>query len=177
MQENLNVGTLVTGLTEQTSNAIIEKYCYDDTEANCTSDGGLYQWNEAMQYETTPPIQGICPAGWHIPTDAELHTLDDLYDGGTCDSTRLGWGCDPTAARLSTFTVDGDNSSGFTALFAGIRSSEGLYTARGINANFLSSSEYNSTGVRYRHVSEDWSEVYCGYNEKTDGISVRCLKD
>src|SRR5680860_1027903 len=50
---NLNVGTMITGVTAQTNNAILEKYCYSNTESNCTTYGGLYQWNEAMQYVTT----------------------------------------------------------------------------------------------------------------------------
>src|SRR3989344_1739551 len=61
-------------------NASSEKYCYSDTESNCTSDGGLYQWGEAMQYAAScngtgegseacaTPVQGICPTSWHIPT-------------------------------------------------------------------------------------------------------------
>ncbi|PIU75308.1 MAG: hypothetical protein COS76_01505, partial [Candidatus Portnoybacteria bacterium CG06_land_8_20_14_3_00_39_12] len=39
-------------------------------------DGGLYQWNQAMCGSTTEGAQGICPAGWHIATDAEWCTLE-----------------------------------------------------------------------------------------------------
>jgi len=68
----------------------IEKYCYGDDEANCTTDGGFYQWDEAMQYTETEGTQGICPADWHIPTDAEQNTLDQYLtvEGGTCDADR-----------------------------------------------------------------------------------------
>ena len=71
MAENMNIGTRINGSGDQTNNGTIEKYCYDDNEANCDTNGGLYQWNEMMQYTTMEGAQGICPAGWHIATDAE----------------------------------------------------------------------------------------------------------
>src|SRR3989344_806977 len=73
MAEYINVGTLTAGANNMSDNASIEKYCYSDTESNCTSDGGLYQWDEAMQYAAScngtgegseacaTPVQGICP--------------------------------------------------------------------------------------------------------------------
>jgi len=66
-QENLNVGTRINGSSNQTDNGEIEKYCYNNLDANCVTYGGLYQWDEAMQYVTTAGTQGICPDGWHIP--------------------------------------------------------------------------------------------------------------
>jgi uncharacterized protein (TIGR02145 family) len=71
LKENLDVGTQINGSLEQTNNSLIEKYCYGDLAANCTTYGGLYQWNEAMQYVTTPGTQGICPIGWHLPTQTD----------------------------------------------------------------------------------------------------------
>ncbi|MDK2899323.1 MAG: hypothetical protein PWQ10_510, partial [Patescibacteria group bacterium] len=52
-KKNLNVGTKIAGTTEQTNNSTIEKYCYNNDEANCTTYGALYQWDEAMQYTNT----------------------------------------------------------------------------------------------------------------------------
>ena len=52
-KENLDVGTMVPGISNQTNNSVIEKYCYNDNETNCQLFGGLYQWDEAMQYVTT----------------------------------------------------------------------------------------------------------------------------
>src|ERR1035437_4695141 len=86
LKENLDVGTRINGSLEQTNNSTIEKYCYNDDPANCTTNGGLYQWAEAVQYmngatNTSSPspaftgnIQGICPTGWHLPTNAEYST-------------------------------------------------------------------------------------------------------
>ena len=79
MRENLNVGTKITSCTngyagvcttggdtvqdQGTSCSSIQKYCYSDNEANCTTYGGLYQWNQAMCGSTTEGAQGICPTG------------------------------------------------------------------------------------------------------------------
>ncbi|MBK7631804.1 MAG: hypothetical protein IPJ23_14080 [Ignavibacteriales bacterium] len=69
MKENLNVGTMIQGNSNQSNNGVKEKYCYNNDTANCSIYGGLYQWNEAMQYVTTEGARGICPEGW-IPTRA-----------------------------------------------------------------------------------------------------------
>jgi len=53
------------------NNSVIEKYCYNNEEDSCTKYGGLYQWDEMMQYTTEQGVRGICPAGWHLPTDEE----------------------------------------------------------------------------------------------------------
>jgi hypothetical protein len=52
-----------------TNNAIIEKYCYDNSDANCVTYEGFYQWNELMQYVTTDGAQGLYPSEWHVATD------------------------------------------------------------------------------------------------------------
>ena len=55
LKENLNVGTKINSSTagqQQTANGTIEKYCYNNDENNCDIYGGLYEWNEAMQYVT-----------------------------------------------------------------------------------------------------------------------------
>lgn len=61
MAENLNIGTMINGSSDQTDNATIEKYCYNNKTANCDTYGGLYQWTEMMQYVMTEGAQGICP--------------------------------------------------------------------------------------------------------------------
>jgi uncharacterized protein (TIGR02145 family) len=79
MQKNLNYGTSLQGTTEQTDNCINEKYCYNDNASNCTLYGGLYQWDELMAYNSTPGAQGLCPPGWHVPTQSEWNTLFTFY--------------------------------------------------------------------------------------------------
>jgi hypothetical protein len=87
MAENLNIGTWISLVDDQTDNDIIEKYCYDDDPYFCDIYGGLYQWNEAMQYVTTEGTQGICPTDWHLPTDEEWTTLTDFLGGSSVRTT------------------------------------------------------------------------------------------
>ncbi|MCX6266050.1 MAG: hypothetical protein NTW16_01645, partial [Bacteroidetes bacterium] len=81
LKENLNIGTRIDGSQGQTNNAVVEKYCYDDIESNCSLYGALYLWNEMMQYTTSEGVQGICPIDWHIPTDVEW-TAATTFLGG-----------------------------------------------------------------------------------------------
>jgi len=78
MQENLNIGVKTDGA--QTNNGVFEKSCYANLESNCDTYGGLYQWNELMQYIDIPGGQGLCPGGWHVPTDDEWDTLEAVSD-------------------------------------------------------------------------------------------------
>lgn len=73
---NLNVGTMIAGSTSPTNDSVIEKYCYGNIEANCTTYGGLYNWNEAMNYVVNDGAQGICPAGSRIPSDDDWKLLE-----------------------------------------------------------------------------------------------------
>jgi len=80
--KNLNCGTMISNTVEQTNNATVEKWCYNNDEANCTTYGGYYEWWEMMNYDsTTTPKKGICPSGWHIPSLDEWYTLINYEKG------------------------------------------------------------------------------------------------
>ena len=176
--ENLNVGTEISGVTEPTSgDAIIQKWCYGDLTSNCDTYGGFYNWNEMMDYTTAEGAQGICPSGWHIPTDAEQHTLDDYLATGACNPDRFVWDCDPAGTLMSDYTLNGINASGFSALLAGYRGTDGSFYYQGTYTNFWSSSENTSVYGRLRILSSTNSMVFRYSYGKTDGFSVRCLQD
>ena len=173
MKENLNVGTKVTGVTTQTDNALIEKYCYDDNDSICITDGGLYLWDEAMQYVTTVGTQGICPSGWHIPTDAEQYTLEKYFATGTCDATRNSpWDCDPAGTALKV-----GGSSGFEGIIAGYRDTNGGISARGTFTYFWSSTNNGVSASWGRSLFSSWTTVQRGAYSNAYGFSVRCLYD
>jgi uncharacterized protein (TIGR02145 family) len=168
LKENLDVGTKINGGVNQTNNSTIEKYCYNDNAPNCTTYGGLYQWNEAMQYDTTSGAKGICPTGWHIPTYAEFQTLATTVGNNGNALKAVGQG-----AGNGT----GTNTSGFSALLAGYRYNSGFdylvsYTW------FWSSTEYNALFAYYMCLYNGDSGIYfsSSYN-KTSGFSIRCVKD
>lgn len=88
--ENLNYGTYHSGATEQDNDSKVEKYCYNNNEANCDIYGGLYYWTEMMDLpfncvldleadtckaKMTPNRQGICPNGWHVPDTTDFMIL------------------------------------------------------------------------------------------------------
>jgi len=105
MAENLNTGNKIPHNTNQRNNGIPEKYYANDDEELGKNYGGLYQWGESMKYQPSDAgiigtTQGICPAGWHIPTINEF------------DSLRIGH----VAGNL---WADRGNETGFSALPAG----------------------------------------------------------
>ncbi len=82
MAANLNYGTRGNMPNPQSDNCLVEKYCLNDQESNCNSYGAFYQWDELMRYEPGfPGRQGICPPGWHVPTNDEWEVLFDHYGG------------------------------------------------------------------------------------------------
>jgi len=113
-----------------------------------TNEGLLYQWSAAMNGDTQEGARGICPSGWHIPTDAEWHTLEDYFDSATCNGGRAGWGCTPAGTDLKS-----GGSSGFDGLLAGYWS-DGSYGGRGSYAYLWSSTPDGGTAwTRTLHVS------------------------
>ncbi len=175
LKENLDVGDMINSTNggtnsdgEQTNNSIIEKYCYGDNTANCDTYGGLYQLDEAMQYSTTPGAQGICPSGWHLPTLAELQTLGDAVGGSGNALKSVGQGSGGGA---------GTNTSGFSALLAGIRNTTGSFTDLVTGAFFWSSTEVFSVNSEAMLLFNGNDNITFGPDEKVFGLSMRCLKD
>lgn len=175
MAQNLNIGTRIDGTSNQTDNSTIEKYCYADNTLNCATYGGLYQWNEMMQYSTTPGIQGICPTGWHLPTDAEWTTLT-TYLGG--ESVAGGKMKETGTTHWASPNTGATNTIGFTALPGGNRHSSGAFNSISYQAHWWSSTEYSiTTSVWYRTLTYVNTNVSRASLHKDYGCSVRCLKD
>ena len=100
MAENLNIGDTIHGTSDANDNGTIEKYCYNDDLSNCDTYGGLYQWDEMMQYQPSDSgnlgtTQGICPDGWHVPTNSEWDELAEQISndngGYTIDEYNSWW--------------------------------------------------------------------------------------
>ena len=164
----------IIGSANQTNNGIIEKYCYNNDDANCAIYGGLYQWDEAMQYVTTEGTQGICPIGWHLPTDAEW-TLLTIFLGG--ESIAGGKMKEAGTAHWYAPNTGATNSSGFTALGSGYRNNSGNFYNLKYDEIFWSSSQADATTAWYRYLVYNY-ESEGRYNDyKTNGISCRCVKD
>jgi len=160
---------------------------------NLTSDqrsklGFLYTWaavvgesnatnaqNRTTNY--TAPRQGICPNGWHVPTDEEWTVLIDYLGGhekaGTKMKTPTGWYKDKNYAA-------GNNSSGFSVLPAGYDLGTSIGTDKdpatygiGFDANFWSA----SANAWYRGFTCNSAEIKRWPYAKFTYFSVRCVKN
>jgi len=177
LTENLNVGTMINGINNQTDNGIIEKYCYQDNPTNCDNYGGLYLWDEMTQYVSDTATKGICPDGWFIPSDEDWKILE-----GNADS-QYGVG-DPVWDGIGWRGFDaGDNlkqggSTGFECLLVGNRNNDGTFSNLNFYANLWSSTQSDATNKWYRSVASIIAQnVYRTTFDKTYGFSVRCLKN
>lgn len=159
MKQNLNIGNKINGAGNQSNNSTVEKYCYDDNTTNCSSNGGLYQWDEAMQYSQAAGSRGICPDGWHIPSDAEWTLLTNFL--GSTPGSKLKAG----------------GSSGFEALLSGYRSSTGTYANSGQFGYYWSSTKSDASQAWLISVSSFETGISRSYNYKVIGFSVRCIKN
>jgi uncharacterized protein (TIGR02145 family) len=184
LKENLNVGEMINANTNQANNGVIEKYCYDNDSANCDEYGGLYKWSEMMEYASTQGVQGICPPGWHIPTNDEWYilegTVDSQYPVGHPIWNPYGFqGYDAGLNLKSTsgwyFKGNGTDLFGFSAFPGGKYYYIYGFIGLGSNGTFWSST--NSTRPWSRDLYEHSDGVDINNNNPDNGRSVRCLKD
>lgn len=170
------------------NNGTAKSWCYDNNPENCKLNGRLYTWSAAMDsaavfseggkdcgYEAecsaSEPVRGVCPEGWHLPSEKEWQTLFDAVGGGGTACTNL------KAAR--GWRKNGTNSYGFTALPAGFYSNymEPGFYAMGYNAHFWSSTEKDIGGAYAMSLFYYKEDADLSSDSKNSLISVRCLKD
>ena len=174
-KENLNVGSRISGSVNQLNNGIKEKYCSYDLESNCAIYGGLYQWNELMQYDTIPGIPGLCPTDWHLPTDEEWSELTTYLGGVAVAGGKMK---ESGTAHWQLPNTEANNSSGFTALPGGYRNDDGYFFNLTTNAYYWTSSKNPaSSNIWSRYLYYGRSDVKTNENGSTGGFSARCVKN
>lgn len=192
MAENLRTstkpdGTAMTNLANSSERDCISSANARGTEADCTAGFTLYTWAAAMNLASTyntnvagslieTPHRGICPAGWHIPTDTEQYTFE-LYlttNAGSCSATRTNHGCPSAGDRMKS-----TGSSGFNVSGGGRRMTGSSFTDRAGNydAWFWASTEIDATTSRLRDVFVNYDTVGRWAGTKTASYFVRCVKD
>jgi uncharacterized protein (TIGR02145 family) len=142
--------------------------------SNCDVYGGLYQWDEMMQYVTSQGAKGICPTGWHIPTDAEWTTLTNYLGGESVAGGKIK---EAGTAHWASPNTGATNSSGFTALPGGYRYGNGSFYSLTNYAYFWSSSQSGAANAWRRGLGYNNEYVYRNSDDKSHGFSCRCLKD
>jgi len=174
----VKIGTQ-TWMANNLNYKVDSSWCYDDSNSNCTKYGRLYQWSAAMDTSSTYnsallnaalPHQGICPSGWHVPSDAEWGTL--IACAGS-DSTRIKLS---STSSWDTTYYKGSDSYGFNVLSAGIRNANGAFDELGVIADFWSSSEY-STAAWFRGFGYSYAYVIPNAGSKSHGWSLRCIQN
>lgn len=119
----------------------------------------------------TYPVRGVCPEGWHLPTQTEWKTLFTAVGGSS------------TAGKMLKST-SGWNSSGngtdaysFSALPAGLRNYNGYYDFEGYYAYFWSSTVSNGNYAYLMYLGYSYDGASLDNDGKDIGFSVRCVKD
>ena len=161
MAENLNYGNLIVSTQMQRDNCISEKYCFSDIPANCTSYGGLYQWDELMQYDNAAAAQGFCPPGWHVPTENEWNTLFNSYISNGFAGAPLKY----------------TGYSGFNAFLSGTRFNNVNWNFSNFAVMFWSST-IEAPDKAWAHGMNSFNPSVSYYpSSRTHAFNVRCIKD
>ena len=173
---------------------IEEQWAYNNDEALAHTYGRLYNWaammHGAASSNSNPSgVQGICPDGWHVPSDSEWQELEMTLGMTTAEANSTGYrGSHGEGRKLKetdeaflwdvNTSSNGTNNSGFTALPGGeawpeYEDFEGLT----LTAKFWSSTESSSSEAWCRRLGYGSANVYRNYYDKMQGCSVRCLQD
>ncbi len=204
MKQNLKTthyadGTSISlGSSSTTTTAY--RYYPNNNSGNVSTYGYLYNWPAVMggssSSEANPSgVQGICPTGWHVPSDAEWTQLttyvksqsEYVCDG--CSGTDDEWYTNCIAKALASTTgwyssdepcapdnnPSANNATGFSAVPAG--SYFGNCINFGFNMYFWSATQYSSSYVFSRYLGFGSDVVFRYISEKLGGYSVRCLRD
>lgn len=199
MAENLKVlnypdGTPITEISDEAEwndmSPMTQAYCWYNNQIEYQDTSGvLYTWAAAMNgglsNDTLGP-QGVCPDGWHLPSDAEWKELEMSLGMSQTDADNYDWRGTDEGGQLkeigfSNWAVPNEgasNSSGFTAVPGGFRSLKGLFYNIDSYAAFWTATE--NQGIEkpwYRTLNADMEQVYRQYHNKQLGLSVRCVKD
>ncbi len=182
MKENLRVGTFMLSRYSMVDNGEIEKYCYNDLPENCITYGGLYQWNEIMDYTIQEGQQGICPDGWHLPSDDEWKQLEIHLGMSQSLADKTGFRGSDEGYELKSDVGwsnngNGSNTSDFSAIPAGYRHTIGSFRDLTTSGSWWSTTEHSSSRAWRRGLYSNSEMVRRNHHNKTDGLSVRCVRD
>ena len=194
MKENLRTTRYAdnTPIPSEDTYSVTDPYRYapNNDEVNVPTYGYLYNWPAVMRNSSSSSsnpsgVQGVCPTGWHVPSDAEWKQMEMAVGMSQSDADNIqyrgniaaklsgntGWTSSTNANAAGNLSAPGRNSSGFSALPA-----SGYYSF-GDYAGFWSATEFDSSLAWLRHLLYNNAGVYRDGNPKGDGYSVRCLRD
>lgn len=167
MAENLRV-------THAPDGSAISGYAYIDNEDSIAKYGLLYTWDVAMNGSREEGAQGICPDGWHLPSDDEWKQLEMTLGMTPAEVNMVNtWRGSPVGTLLKA-----GGASGYEAQLAGRRTSGGGFSLIGRMEYMWTSSEYTGT-LAWRRCLDVSSTAVGRWNTfpKSYGFSVRCVKN
>lgn len=201
MSENLKYIPAVVGpITGSGTIPYYYVYDYNGTDVtevkateNYSTYGVLYNWPAAMDAmassDSNPSgVQGVCPSGWHLPSDDEWYELSNFlinngysYEGNGDDIAKSlaatsGWDESIEPGDIG-YDQAANNSSGFTALPGGDRGVVGSFLGFGYSCFMWSSTEYLNSNAWDRLLYNAFDVMNRNYHSEENGFSVRCLKD
>lgn len=177
-------------LKENLNYEIGSSTCYENINANCISHGRLYDWNTMMNGKSSSNsvpsgVQGICPPGWHIPSDEEWKILEMGLGMTQNQADSSGWRGDDEGNILKS-TLGwipggiGINAVGFSAVAGGFRflSGSGAYTGLNTWGYWWSATDISTVTAWSRTLSYNHNDINrpFGYS-KAMNFSVRCLRN
>jgi len=141
--------------------------------------GVLYNWPAAMDGDVSSSsnpsgVQGICPSGWHLPSDAEWTTLTDYLGGIDVAGDKMK---EEGTSHWTSPNTGATNESGFSALPGGYRNPGGTFNYFGSYGFWWSSTQSSAYNTWYRYLYYSYSGVNRYNNNKSFGYSVRCIRD
>ena len=198
MKQNLRAtaysdGTTISLSTSTTNSTTKYRYYPDNLSSNVSGYGYLYNWpavmNDAESSSANPSgVQGPCPVGWHVPSDAEWTELTDYislqsqYGCGTATyickalaSTETEWTYSSTTCNTGN-TLSPNNASGFNARPTGRFINTGAVDFGG-NAGFWTATASSANSIYRRDINYNYSYFVRGTNSAYVGRGVRCVKN
>jgi len=189
MVENLRYLPSVVGSSNAGSLTIPCYYVYgydgtNVTDAKATSNyntyGVLYNWSAAMAGSASSKanpsgVQGVCPTGWHLPSDAEWTQLTGYFGSTSILGGKLK---EIGTTHWLSPNFEATNETGFTALPGGYRLGDGTFHDVGYRGYWWSATEYD-----YSSIPVLWSmnynnrNVYRNPGGKEVGFSIRCVRN
>lgn len=205
MAENLRVthypdGKPIFQATEDSSWAYTDSmaYCWynNDSLTYAETNGAYYNWAAAMYGSPSSilipsEVQGVCPDGWHLPSDAEWQELDMVLGMSDVDAATESWNGTNEGAKLAgsshlwnkgSLKLDSQfGTSGFNGLPTGDRTWDdgSIFYGMGVFGTWWSATSLNNSrdNIITRYIQFDRLQVRRGGTWKWNGNSVRCVKD
>ena len=148
---------------------------YSPVIDSCDPSQSLSEYGRLYNWYAVDDTRGLCPSGWHVPTDQEWTVLTDFLGGesvaGSKIKTTYGW------SENWCGVGNGTNSSGFSGLPGGFRNYTGSFGGSGIAGYWWSSSPEQSYKSWLRVLEHYDDDVDRGSSYQWNGNSIRCIKD